>query len=121
MLKTNLSTSSLRPQAQGTTLGEQPDASATLPAAASVTLRPSPSPPKPLAWLRTLGAGIRLDIHARAPWYINDWTDAWNYRVVPATALIFFAKYAPNSRDVESTKPFCLLAFFQALPFHWIL
>jgi hypothetical protein len=36
------------------------------------------------------------DIRARAPWYISDWTDAWNYRVVPATALIFFAKYAQN-------------------------
>ncbi|KAF8894307.1 bicarbonate transporter [Mucidula mucida] len=25
----------------------------------------------------------------RAPHYASDWTDAWNYRVVPATALIF--------------------------------
>jgi hypothetical protein len=41
---------------------------------------------------RRLGAGIIVDIRARAPWYLSDWTDAWNYRVVPATALIFFAK-----------------------------
>ncbi len=39
-----------------------------------------------------LGRGIILDIRSRAPWYASDWTDAWNYRVVPATALIFFAK-----------------------------
>lgn len=36
--------------------------------------------------------GIVLDIHARAPYYFSDWTDAWNYRVIPATLLIFFAK-----------------------------
>ena len=45
-----------------------------------------------LSWFRRLGVGIRLDIRSRAPWYLSDWTDAWNYRVVPATALIFFAK-----------------------------
>ena len=36
--------------------------------------------------------GIVLDIRARAPYYFSDWTDAWNYRVIPATLLIFFAK-----------------------------
>ena len=41
---------------------------------------------------RRLGVGIIVDIRARAPWYFSDWKDAWNYRVVPATALIFFAK-----------------------------
>lgn len=39
-----------------------------------------------------VGAGILRDIRARAPWYWSDWKDAWNYRVVPATALVFFAK-----------------------------
>jgi hypothetical protein len=39
-----------------------------------------------------IGAGIVRDIRARAPWYWSDWKDAWNYRVVPATALVFFAK-----------------------------
>ena len=39
-----------------------------------------------------VGAGILRDIRARAPWYWSDWTDAWNYRVLPATALILFAK-----------------------------
>ena len=45
------------------------------------------------SFIRTLGAGIISDIRARIPWYLSDWTDAWNYRVVPATAHIFFAKY----------------------------
>lgn len=36
--------------------------------------------------------GIVQDIRARAPYYWSDWTDAWNYRVVPATLLIFFSK-----------------------------
>ncbi|KAG6909271.1 hypothetical protein DXG01_001333 [Tephrocybe rancida] len=49
-----------------------------------------------IAWFKSLGSGIVLDIHARAPWYLSDWTDAWNYRVVPATALIFFANVLPG-------------------------
>lgn len=36
--------------------------------------------------------GIIRDVKARGPYYISDWTDAWNYRVVPATALTFFSK-----------------------------
>ena len=36
--------------------------------------------------------GIVQDIRSRAPYYASDWTDAWNYRVIPATLLIFFAK-----------------------------
>lgn len=47
-------------------------------------------------WLTTLGSGIVLDVRARAPHFISDWTDAWNYRVIPATALIFFAKCVSN-------------------------
>jgi boron transporter len=60
-------------------------------ASVSATLQ---SKHKLLRWIRRLGSGIINDIRARAPWYISDWTDAWNYRVIPATALIFFAKYA---------------------------
>ncbi|KAF9534529.1 HCO3 transporter family-domain-containing protein [Crepidotus variabilis] len=41
-------------------------------------------------------SGIILDIRARAPWYISDWKDAWNYRVIPATALIFFSNVLPG-------------------------
>ena len=41
--------------------------------------------------------GIINDIKARVPYYRSDWTDAWNYRVVPATLLIFFSKYVRYS------------------------
>ncbi|KIY46913.1 hypothetical protein FISHEDRAFT_46372 [Fistulina hepatica ATCC 64428] len=69
-----------------------------------------------------LGAGIRNDIRARAPWYLSDWTDAWNYRVVPATALIFFANVLPGiafSLDlIETTRQYgvaeVLLSSFMA-------
>ena len=56
-------------------------------------------------------SGIWNDITSRAPYYIRDWLDAWNYRsgalrsgcikirlfspffrVIPATAMIFFSK-----------------------------
>ena len=55
---------------------------------------PSPRPSPWLAWIASvrIGSGILRDVKARAPWYVSDWSDAWNYRVVPATALIFFAK-----------------------------
>lgn len=45
------------------------------------------------AWLpTTFGRGMINDIRARAPYYASDWADAWNYRVIPAIVLIFFAK-----------------------------
>jgi hypothetical protein len=50
------------------------------------------SPPKPRTVLRSLASGVVSDIRSRAPFYLSDWSDAWNYRVIPATALIFFAK-----------------------------
>jgi hypothetical protein len=57
--------------------------------------------------LSTLGRGMRQDIRARAPHYARDWADGWNYRVVPATCLIFFAKSvsaAPAPRRVCSSE-----------------
>lgn len=38
--------------------------------------------------------GIVNDLRARLPYYASDWTDAWNYRVVPATAFTFCTKCA---------------------------
>jgi hypothetical protein len=58
----------------------------------SPTLRNQRSRKGRLSLLPRLGAGIFNDVRSRLPWYKSDWTDAWNYRVVPATALIFFAK-----------------------------
>ncbi|KAL0066207.1 hypothetical protein AAF712_006832 [Marasmius tenuissimus] len=69
-----------------------------------------------------LASGMILDIRARSPYYVSDWVDAWNYRVVPATALIFFANVLPGiafSLDlIETTNQYgvaeVLLASFQA-------
>lgn len=33
------------------------------------------------------------DVKRRAPYYWSDWTDAWDYRIVPATVYMYFAKY----------------------------
>lgn len=33
------------------------------------------------------------DLRRRAPYYLSDWLDAWDYRVVPATVYMYFAKY----------------------------
>ncbi|KAJ6557218.1 bicarbonate transporter [Mycena vulgaris] len=49
-----------------------------------------------LEWIRGFGSGIISDIRSRAPYYLSDWTDAWNYRVIPATALIFFSNVLPG-------------------------
>lgn len=38
--------------------------------------------------------GMVNDICRRAPYYVSDWLDAWDYRVVPATIFMYFAKYA---------------------------
>jgi hypothetical protein len=53
----------------------------------------------------SLGRGIRNDIKARAPYYISDWTDAYNYRVVPATILIFFSKCVEPTRCLSPRSP----------------
>ncbi|KAB5591398.1 anion transporter [Ceratobasidium theobromae] len=54
----------------------------------------------PVAQRRSHGlrpfAGMAADVKARAPYYLSDWTDAWTYRVVPATAMIFFANVLPG-------------------------
>ena len=39
------------------------------------------------------------DIKRRAPYYSSDWKDAWDYRVIPATIYMYFAKYAPRRTD----------------------
>ena len=36
------------------------------------------------------------DLKRRAPYFLSDWTDAWDYRVVPATVYMYFAKYDPD-------------------------
>ena len=43
-------------------------------------------------WKIRLFRGMINDVRRRAPYYASDWTDAWNYRVVPATVYMYFAK-----------------------------
>jgi hypothetical protein len=38
-------------------------------------------------WKIHLFRGMMHDIRRRAPYYISDFTDAWDYRVVPSTGL----------------------------------
>ncbi|GME24005.1 hypothetical protein GTA08_BOTSDO13907 [Neofusicoccum parvum] len=44
-----------------------------------------------IRWFR----GMVHDIRRRAPFYVSDWTDAWDYRVVPATIYMYFANILP--------------------------
>ena len=41
--------------------------------------------------------GMVKDIKRRVPFYWSDWLDAWDYRVVPATVYMFFAKCVYSS------------------------
>lgn len=44
-------------------------------------------------WRIRLFRGMINDVKRRAPFYWSDWTEAWDYRVVPATVYMYFAKY----------------------------
>lgn len=44
-------------------------------------------------WKIHLFRGMVKDVRRRAPYYWSDWRDAWDYRVVPATIYMYFAKY----------------------------
>lgn len=44
-------------------------------------------------WKIHLFRGMVNDLRRRAPYYWSDWRDAWDYRVVPATIYMYFAKY----------------------------
>ena len=39
--------------------------------------------------------GMTNDIRRRAPFYWSDWTDAWDYRVIPATVYVYFVSWMP--------------------------
>lgn len=43
-----------------------------------------------IRWVKSWGSGMKNDIVKRLPYYKSDWTDAWNYRVVPATWVCRF-------------------------------
>lgn len=60
---------------------------------------------KPPRWWRVYWfRGMWRDVKRRAPYYCSDFLDAWDYRVVPATVYMYFAKYAtPLIPDCSST------------------
>jgi hypothetical protein len=43
-------------------------------------------------WKIHLFRGMIDDLRRRVPYYASDWLDAWDYRVVPATIYMYFAK-----------------------------
>ncbi|KAH6684315.1 HCO3 transporter family-domain-containing protein [Halenospora varia] len=49
----------------------------------------------PKWWKIRLFRGMINDVRRRAPFYWSDWTDAWDYRVVPATVYMYFANILP--------------------------
>lgn len=54
--------------------------------------------PRDMQWWKVhLFRGMINDIRRRAPYYCSDWKDAWDYRVVPATIYMYFAKYGLSS------------------------
>jgi hypothetical protein len=46
-------------------------------------------------WMIYPFRGMINDIRRRLPYYLSDWTDAWDYRVVPATVYMYFANILP--------------------------
>lgn len=44
-------------------------------------------------WRIRFFRGMINDVKRRAPYYWSDWIDAWDYRIVPATVYMYFAKY----------------------------
>lgn len=41
------------------------------------------------------GYGVYNDIRSRLPYYVSDFTDAYNYRVIPSVVYIFFTNLLP--------------------------
>lgn len=61
---------------------------------ASLSASTQSSPPK--WWRIRFFRGMINDVKRRAPYYWSDWTDAWDYRIVPATVYMYFAKYVSS-------------------------
>jgi len=59
----------------------------------TLDIRESTGPRKSAWWRTTLFRGMVDDVRARLPFYASDWVDAWDYRVVPATVYMYFAKW----------------------------
>ena len=72
----------------------QQDSQETLSRDAS-NVSPITAMPREKSWWKVQPfRGMISDVKRRAPFYWSDWSDAWDYRVVPATVYMYFAKYA---------------------------
>jgi hypothetical protein len=58
------------------------------------------------------------DVRRRLPFYWSDWTDAWDYRVVPATVYMYFAKYV--STDISFLKVVKPVLICVVFCLHWL-
>lgn len=96
----------------------RPHAGAALPRQSRDRLGPSTSDMEPAApnaapsdttssrraakwWRIRLFRGMVRDVRRRAPYYRSDWVDAWDYRVVPATVYMYFAKCVSHSAKMD--------------------
>lgn len=55
----------------------------------------------PKWWKIRIFKGMIDDIKRRAPFYWSDWKDAWDYRVIPATVYMYFAKYVTPITNIS--------------------
>ena len=60
---------------------------------------------QPRWWKIRLFKGMIDDVKRRAPYYWTDWRDAWDYRVVPATVYMYFAKYVKAIHHIDIPAP----------------
>ena len=67
--------------------------------------RPSSTTRRKEAWWKIhLFRGMIDDVRRRAPYYGRDWLDAWDYRVVPATVYMYFAKYVIRPAPCDASR-----------------
>ncbi|OAA67670.1 anion exchange family protein [Cordyceps fumosorosea ARSEF 2679] len=85
-----------------TTSAQRPEDANVLPVTERQRTFQTPSSPaakkskgKTAWWRIHLFRGMVNDVHRRGPYYVSDWTDAWDYRVVPATVYMYFANILP--------------------------
>lgn len=70
---------------------------------------------QPKWWRVRLFRGMINDVKRRAPYYWSDWTDAWDYRIVPATVYMYFAKYDSPLASFTYSSPVLLPVYHLAL------
>ena len=70
----------------------------------------------PKWWKIRLFRGMIDDVKRRLPYYWSDWRDAWDYRVIPATVYMYFAKYDHTFFHVAPSGPPGAKECFRSFP-----